>query len=228
MSPIRRSLEKKSEKRGCNTDDIQVIHGYLRETITALPDIISRSDPLDRSHIELVAKHLKVVGRALIDHHLNEDAVLWDLLSKRVPELEEAIGRMRRAHRETHELTEKMLSLAKQWREDPRDKEELVDVLHNLSEVVISHLNDEEKTIIPAASIHLTQGEWNRMVKLAIKKDWMHFIEVLKGMGYYLKNLPTNEAREEYMNSLPPIGRFLYKTLAEKKFEREYQELRKQ
>ncbi len=225
MSPIRReNATKNGEKPGCKTDDLYLIHGYLRRTLTRIPELIDAADPKDKARVELIARHIEEVAHQLIHHHLHEDAVMWERLIQRAPEATEDVLRMKEHHQHIHKKAEDVIDAVSEWKMNPSFKESLMHKVQDIREEALAHLDDEEKTIKPLAAKHLTQSEWNHMAEMAMEeeKDSPRGLFII---GYLYHCAPTEEVRQEFWKALPLPAKILYHLTTKKKFEKEWKQL---
>ena len=131
---------------------------------------------------------------------------------------------MKKDHTQIHEIVDRLKGLITHWREQPEDKEELLELLQEYAQKVFTHLDEEETTIKPAASVHLTQEEWDLMSEMG-REDTKDSPRALVLLGYLLNCSSMKEARKEFWKKLPPPAKIMYKLLGKKKFEKEWEQL---
>ena len=138
------------------------IHQVYRREFGLMPALVRGAADGDRQRSGLVASHILDMSMSLLDHHQNEDEILWPpLMARLAPDLS-LMHRMENAHEQLHELLLETLDLATKWREDPsaENRNVLADVVDRLSAASNDHLADEEANLMPLVQKHITHAEW--------------------------------------------------------------------
>ena len=72
-------------KPGCDTSDMNMIHGMFRSILNEAPKLVRSVAQSDTEHAAAVAGHLSDLISGLHNHHHGEDLLLWDELAARAP-----------------------------------------------------------------------------------------------------------------------------------------------
>lgn len=224
MSP--KSLKNKvdeTQRLGCITEDLYVIHGFFRNSLSRADRLVALTSPQDQERIKRIADYLEYLLDKLENHHIHEDVVLWDRLSQRAPEIKEDVERMKTHHNHVSHSIEELRSLISQWRSEPAKADQLAERLKEFYKDLDEHLSDEESSIRPVASRVIKQAEWN------IMKD-MGFKEIPKNrlmieLGLMLQAAPNETLRQGFWDDVPKPAQLLYKLFGKKQFEKEWNEI---
>ena len=142
-----------------------VVHRAFRRTFRAAPLWIGSVAAGDRERADFVGHHLKLVVDGLHHHHSSEDDLLWPVLLQRVTLHTELVHRMEAQHKQLHVSLERINTLLPGWRAtgDVVTGRELAGEFEMAAPVLNEHLAEEESEILPLASAHVTQAEWDAM-----------------------------------------------------------------
>lgn len=208
------------EKRGCDTEDLLLIHAVFRSGFSRAEGLISKTDPADSARVKFVSDHLDELLQTLHNHHHHEDVLWWDRLREREPGSAADVERMINAHNEIARLIEAVQEARAAWVKTPGDKAEFLQRLRRLQDALFAHLSDEEKHIMPLAARVLTQKEWDEAH--TIGQDEIPRNRLLFQLGYILQCAPTPALRQKMLDGIPGFVRLLYRLFGKKKFEAEW------
>lgn len=211
------------EKRGCDTEDLLLIHAVFRNGFSRAEGLVGETDPADSARVKFVSNHLDELAQALHNHHRHEDILWWDRLKEREPESKADVERMINAHNEIARRIEAVQEAREAWAKNPADKEEFLQRLRHLQEALFAHLTDEEQHIMPVAARALTQKEWDEAH--TIGQDEIPRNRLLFQLGYMLQCAPTPALRQKLLDGIPGFVRLLYRFFGKKKFEAEWKSL---
>ncbi len=146
-----------------DTRDMLLIHRVIRREISRLPDLIRAATEPARA--ARVAAHAREMLDFLHTHHTGEDELLWPVLRPRVSLDGELIDRMETQHAQISAVITDVLHDLPAWTRsvDPATGERMAARLESASDVLTAHLAEEEQRILPLASAHLTQREWDAL-----------------------------------------------------------------
>ena len=85
-------------KPGCDTSDMNIIHGMFRSILNEAPKLVRSVAQSDTGHAAAVAGHLSDLISGLHNHHHGEDLLLWDELAARAPACAAHVDQMRAQH----------------------------------------------------------------------------------------------------------------------------------
>lgn len=151
---------------GVDTSDMLVVHGCLRREFRLLPGLVCGVAEGDRPRAERVAEHVVWLAAILHHHHESEDRLLWPLLRERAPAaLGPTVQLMETQHAGVAAVSEKVAALLAAWRETAAagSRDTLAERLQVLHDLLVEHLDLEEREMLPLASSVLTDKEWGRL-----------------------------------------------------------------
>jgi hypothetical protein len=148
-----------------DTWDMPLVHRVFRREFHLLPALVRAVPEGNTARAGVVGAHLESLAAGLHHHHTAEDELLWPLLLTRARMHTELIIRMTVQHARLHEPLERIAELCPHWRATARagDRDELANVIAEASAALDEHLADEEQEILPIASEHVTQAEWDAL-----------------------------------------------------------------
>lgn len=108
--------------------------------------------PLPPEHAGLVEDHLRLVTDHLLRHHQEEDDFHWPLLASRAPGAAALLGQLEAEHVEMDPLVDEA-------RDRTRPQPDRAAALGRLSLLVLAHLDEEDRSIVPLLAVHVTADE---------------------------------------------------------------------
>lgn len=179
------------------------IHQLYRREFGLMPALARGTAAGDRQRSVRVAEHILDLSMSLLDHHQNEDEVLWPpLLARLAPDLS-VIHRMEQAHEQLHKLLLETIDLTGSWRDNPtaENRDALADVLDRTSAASNDHLADEEAHLMPLVEKHITRAEWQEFEARGAASVPPDKLLMFVGMG--LQDATAYE-REKLVALMPP------------------------
>ncbi|MGY1714879.1 hemerythrin domain-containing protein [Geodermatophilus sp. SYSU D01106] len=145
--------------------DMYVVHRAFRRELRLVPGLVRAVAPGDTARAAVLAAHTRMFLQGLHLHHTAEDDLLWPKLLERCPPDAALIGRMEEQHAEVERLTEALGPALDRWEAEARPAvaEEVAGTVDALREVLLVHLEEEEREILPLARRHVTQEEWSQL-----------------------------------------------------------------
>jgi hemerythrin-like domain-containing protein len=151
--------------------DMIVVHNALLREFRLLASAVTRVPPDASRRAAAVLRHLALLTDLLHHHHHGEDALLWPLLQQRLPTPAlDAINDAQAQHGRISESLDQVASARQAWA-DHRDidrRETLAGELRSLHALLDSHLDLEERRLLPLAAGVLTQAEWHAIGEAAV------------------------------------------------------------
>ena len=148
-----------------DTSDMVGVHRVFRQALDAAPALIRSADG-DTARADVVATYLDHVLRLLSAHHEGEDELMTPRLVERCT-ADEARVVQQVAHQ--HEavlggIADSQRGLAS-WRgsADAESAAVLVAAVEGLRDALVTHLDDEERLVLPIAGRHLNAAEWGEL-----------------------------------------------------------------
>ena len=148
-----------------DTSDMASLHRVFRDALTAAPDFVGTADVGDHERAELVGSYYDNVLRLLHVHHEGEDELLTPRLVERLPDQAALIERIAGQHEAVLGAIAEAESAVAQWRADPTEDNRAgaVGALGALDDVLVPHLDEEEREIVPLAATCINAAEWGEM-----------------------------------------------------------------
>ena len=160
------TTEPTDSSRLVDTDEMVLIHIFLRREFRLAAGVLRRVRPGDTARAAQVADHLDFLDRFLHHHHTIEDELLWPVLLARVPEeLAPIVHLMEAQHAGVEGTLATIGELLPRWRAtaDAGLRERLAEQYDALYVALAEHLDAEEQRLLPIAARALTQAEWDAL-----------------------------------------------------------------
>ena len=206
-----------------DTSDMVAVHKVFRSAFGATPAYVE-SAVGDDERRALLADYYANVLDFLDVHHDGEEELVFPLLIERAPEHAGAVQTAIEQHKRAVEVLESAkIALADWQKRGDQAGPAMVSACKELDEVLSAHLDEEEATILPLATEHLTVEEWGMlpghgMSRFRGDKIWLI-------MGLIRENF-TPEQRSAMLEGMPPPARQMWETMGESSFNQMIAEVR--
>jgi hemerythrin-like domain-containing protein len=139
-----------------------IVHRTFRTTFAEAAGLVRSEAAPSEDRVGFLADHIDFALSLLQAHHEGEDELLWPKLLERLPAEAETVQRVADQHDDVSEGIARVRAANAAWRVEPNGAPaaELADALDALGRVVSSHLDEEERLVLPLAARALTQEEW--------------------------------------------------------------------
>lgn len=204
-----------SEPGLIDTSDMPAVHQVFRSSLASGADFVA-SALGDTERRMLIANYFTNLMDFLEVHHDGEERFVFPLLSERASEHLALIEDAERQHGDVIGLLEAVKASMVQWQSEGDDEAaNAVEALRVLDETLVPHLDQEEETILPLASRHLSDEEWgmlpgHSMGNFGGDKVWLI-------IGLIRENF-TEEQRDRMLEHMPPPARQMWDTMGEASF----------
>jgi len=150
-----------------DTRDILIVHSAMCNAFDECAALIRANPTPSPTRVKFLADHTDFILKLLHGHHEGEDLLLYPLLEERVPEQAEHTEDVDREHLRVANAIDAASFECVEWRTRPSAEraETLAAALVNVKDTLRSHLDDEERDIVPLAAVTLTQKEWDALAK---------------------------------------------------------------
>jgi iron-sulfur cluster repair protein YtfE (RIC family) len=189
-----------------DTSDMPALHAVFRKAFAAAPDLIGRAPADDTGRSALVGTYYDNVLRLLHAHHAGEDELVWPKLLERCPDDAEMVSEIAFQHEVVSKLMDVTMSQLQQWAgsASQRDAAALAELMRQLNDDLVAHLDAEEAMILPLCARYITQQEWGELPQHGMKhfdgdKPWLI-------MGLIFDNMPDGARDYVLANLPPPVG----------------------
>jgi Hemerythrin HHE cation binding domain len=203
---------------GIDTRDMLLIHRVIRREIGRLPGLFRTTG--DQARAARITAHASEMLDFLHVHHTGEDELLWPVLRRRIRLDDDLIDRMEAQHGQIAEAIADVRSCLPSWARtaDPEAGERMAARLESVGDVLTAHLAEEEQRILPFASAHFSQGEWDALGK--------HGFAAIPGkrrlviLGHILAEADDAE-RQRFLRQVPAPARLAFTLIGRRQHARE-------
>ena len=200
-----------------DTHEMVVIHRAFRRESRLLGELIGAVPDGDTKRAAILTRHLAWYQAGLTNHHHGEDQLLWPLLHERAGVDEVILTRMERQHAQVADTLARALETLPAWQlsaaADRRDQ--LVRALSSHCRVLVEHLDDEERHLLPLAATRLSSPEWAALGE--------HFVattpktQLLIFLGAVLEEA-TSDERAALLRAMPRVARLAWRIVGQRRY----------
>jgi hemerythrin-like domain-containing protein len=126
-------------------------HSLLRNELPRLAAALAGGDMTSDEEV-VVEDQLRLVTDHLLRHHQEEDEFHWPLLVSRAPGAARLLALLEAEHTEMDPLVDRVRDLA-------RSRRDRAVAMSRLSELVLAHLEVEDRSVVPLLAVHVTAEE---------------------------------------------------------------------
>jgi hypothetical protein len=126
-------------------------HSMLRNELPRLAAALS-GGPMTSTEEAVVEDQLRLVTDHLLRHHQEEDEFHWPLLASRAPGAARLLALLEAEHIEMDPLVVRV-------RADDLSRQERAAAMSKLVELVLGHLEEEDRSVVPLLAVHVTADE---------------------------------------------------------------------
>jgi hypothetical protein len=126
-------------------------HSMLRNELPRLAAALA-GGPMTCEEEAVVEDHLRLVTDHLLRHHQEEDEFHWPLLASRAPGAARLLALLETEHIEMDPLVDRV-------RNRDLTRDERAAAMTRLSELVLAHLEEEDRSVVPLLAVHITGEE---------------------------------------------------------------------
>ncbi|MGW1893280.1 hemerythrin domain-containing protein [Streptomyces sp. NPDC002004] len=208
-----------------NTHEMVIIHRGLRRESRLLVELIADVAPGDTARARLLGAHFRDYRLGLHNHHHGEDENLWPPLLARVDLEADLVLRMEAQHQWVAATLAAAEVAVPAWESGAGEAERdaLVAALADHRAVLVAHLDEEERSLLPLAERHLTVDEWKAMgehFQAATPKPKLLFF-----LGMVLEDADATE-RPTVLGGLPLPARLLWYAVGRPQYARRMRRIR--
>lgn len=190
--------------------DMAIVHKTFRRAYEEGAALVRANPTPSAARVTFLADHVDFGLMMLHHHHEGEDELLYPLLVARVPDHAARTEQIDEEHKAVKVALDAAQRACAAWRASPSAEsgEALAASLDEVNRVLIPHLDQEEREVVPLAAVTVTQAEWNQMGKHAVAT--MPANKRMVAFGMLLD--PLSPADQAYMlSNVPPPVRVLYR-----------------
>lgn len=205
--------------------DMVVVHRAFRREFGLLPGLVRAVRPGDTVRAGVVAGHARMILKGLHLHHTAEDDLLWPKLLERAAPEAALIARMEGQHEQVEHHLDRLGPALDRWQAEARPAvtEEVASTLEALATVLLVHLDEEEREILPVAARHISPAEWAELGDHGIAAMSRSELPIL--FGAVLEEA-TPEETAEMVAKLPLPARLLLRPVLLPRYRRYVRKVR--
>ena len=205
--------------------DMAIVHSTFRNAFSESAALVRAAPTPSAERVAFLSEHIAFGVDMLHHHHAAEDVLLFPVLEERAAADAAMVAEVGDEHRQVAGAIDAVTHARVAWSEHPTAEtaQTLADALVTLNEVLQTHLDDEERKVVPLAAVTLTQKEWDALgaeARSSIPRAKMPI-----AFGMLLE--PLSEDDRSYMKShLPAPIRLLYPVLIQRPWDKYAAQLR--
>ena len=143
--------------------DMIVVHTAMLREFRLAPSAVARVPDGAHRAARHVDAHLQLMCDLLHHHHTGEDELLWPPLRALLNTDGQAlVDEAEAQHTNIDRALDRVTTARRRWTEntDHSARDELNNALQRLQELLVEHLDAEERDLLPLAAAHLTPAQW--------------------------------------------------------------------
>jgi hemerythrin-like domain-containing protein len=205
--------------------EMVVVHRVFRRESRLLAELIRGVRPGDVERARVLAEMVREYDKGLHSHHTSEDALLWPKLLARVDLDADLILRMEQQHEVVAQGLHLMMERLATWERDASAaaRDPLADAMDAHRRDLLVHLDEEERSVLPLVTEHITAAEWAELGEVArshTPKDKLLFM-----LGALLEEATPQETTR-FLSHLPVPARVLWHTVGRRQYTRRMRRIR--
>jgi hemerythrin-like domain-containing protein len=195
-----------SVKRHADTSEMYMAHAMFRREFGLLPGLIRSVANADTHRAGVIAEHFALIHLVLYHHHHGEDTQLWPLLRVRAVGAEPVVRVLEDQHKEMDTVLAEITAGLASWRETagPGPGASVAGAADRLRHLLTEHLAAEEERALPLMEEHISEAEWDEMVRSEASTVAPRQIILLTGMMLYEA---SPQAARKIMDNAPSEAR---------------------
>jgi iron-sulfur cluster repair protein YtfE (RIC family) len=195
-----------SVERHADTSEMYMAHAMFRREFGLLPGLIRGVADGDTNRAGVIAEHFTLIHLVLFHHHRGEDTHLWPLLRTRAADAAPVMQVLEDQHKEMDSVLAEVAAGLASWSETASQGTgaSIADAADRLRDLLTEHLTLEEEQALPLLEQHVTEAEWDEMVRSEAGTVEPSRITLLTGMMLYEA---SPQAVQKIMDNAPPAAR---------------------
>ncbi|WP_327008606.1 hemerythrin domain-containing protein [Dactylosporangium sp. NBC_01737] len=205
--------------------EMVVVHRVFRRESRLLPELVRGVRPGDVERARFLAGMFREYDKGLHSHHTSEDALLWPKLLARVDLDADLVLRMEQQHEVVAQGLHVVMERLAAWEADASAaaRDALAAAMDRHRQDLLVHLDEEERSVLPLVSEHITVAEWDELGEVArshTPKDKLLFM-----LGALLEEATPDETAR-FLSSLPVPARLLWHTIGRRQYAKQMRKVR--
>jgi iron-sulfur cluster repair protein YtfE (RIC family) len=205
--------------------DMVIVHRAFRRELLLSSRLVRAVTAGDTARAGVLARHVRLVLTGLHLHHTSEDELLWPKLLQRATPSGDLVRRMEAQHHRVEDLIDRLGPALTRWEAEARPAvaHEVSGTLEELHHVLVEHLDEEEREILPLAARHLTTEEWDALGEHGLAGMSRSQLPLMFGM---VIEDATPEERAFMLSHVPAPVRLLLRTVFARRYRRYVSDVR--
>ena len=202
-----------------------VVHRVFRRESQNLAALVAAVRPGDTARATLLAGLARGYVEGLHGHHTSEDELLWPKLLARVDLDADLVLRMEQQHHVVADGLAEVEGCLTAWAATAgaAERDALVAALHRHRADLLTHLDEEERSVLPLIAEHITVAEWAALgehARAKTPKDKQLFL-----LGALLEDATPAET-ERFLSMLPLAARLAYNLVGKRAYAKQMRRVR--
>lgn len=187
-----------------DTNMMRIVHNALRRDLRRAREALTHDPAPDERQIGAIAEHLRWMMEFLDAHHRSEDDGLYPLVRRHDPSAAPLLDDMARDHEAVARSIDRLVT-AVQGRDQVDARDSIVQAIDDLGELLVPHLEREERYVMPVVSRAITNAEW-QAIEQEHNLDGKSMSQLGKE-GHWLIDDATTEDRDRVLGLVPRLPR---------------------
>ena len=205
--------------------EMVVVHRVFRRESRLLPKLVRGVRPGDVERARFLAEMFREYDKGLHAHHTSEDALLWPKLLARVDLDADLVLRMEQQHEVVAQGLHVVMERLAAWEADASAaaRDALAAAMDRHRQDLLVHLDEEERSVLPLVSEHITVAEWAELGEVArshTPKEQLLFM-----LGALLEEATPSETAR-FLSHLPVPARLLWHTVGRRQYAKQMRKVR--
>jgi len=202
-----------------------IVHRVFRRESRLLPALIRACAPGDSGRARVIADMLREYTKGLHQHHTSEDELLWPKLLARVDLDAELVLRMEQQHEIVAGGLHAVEHHLAAWEPaaDPVAGAALADAIVRHRGDLLTHLDEEERSVLPLITAYITPAEWAELGEHARAKTPKN--KQLFMLGALLEEATPDETAR-FLAMLPVLARVAYHLIGRRAYAKQMRAVR--
>jgi hypothetical protein len=195
-----------------------VIHRVFRREFGLAPAQVRNVAVGDRTRSAAVSSHITDLLAGLHHHHEGEDLLLWPRLLARASLHSDLIHRMESQHHALSAALDDVELAVRAWAANAgrADRDRLATALDKVGPLLVEHLGEEEREILPLVRKHLTSSEYRQLGERG-SEMFKDRSKLLLFLGMILEEASPQE-QTAFLSELPPPARLMWRLLGRRRY----------
>jgi hemerythrin-like domain-containing protein len=163
-----------------------MVHRMFRREFLLAPALVRQANAEDAFRVQSVAAHLRFINTTLHQHHSDEDRYAWPLLKRRAPaQLCAHVAAVIEQHRRVDAVQAQFDAQLRAWScgASVESAELLASASEQLADMLVEHMDYEERHVVPLMETHISLDEWDQIVQTMMASSDRKHSDLLLVLG---------------------------------------------